>query len=211
MVELIARYLTFQKQVSIKEVGTFSIEELPARLDFPNKCLHAPEHILHFDGKWKEDVMFERWLQKQIGATQEEVKNQLQHLSNSFQRTLTEQKELTWMGLGQFSKINGGIQFVSTFEAVKRPVVFAEKVIRKNALHSIRVGEEEKTNVEMEELLHAQTGNNRSFWWLFALALFLTGLVLILFTLTKHPQQWNRQGNSNKLKLNEMPALYKSE
>ena len=45
MVELIARYLSFQKQVSIKDVGTFSVEELPARLDFPNRLLHAPEYI----------------------------------------------------------------------------------------------------------------------------------------------------------------------
>lgn len=210
MVELVAQYLTFKKQVSIEGVGTFSVEELPARLDFPNRLLHAPEHILHFNSKWEEDALFEQWVQKQSGASQQEVKAQLQHLSNQFQRTLTEQQALSWKNIGRFSKKDQQIQFVSEFEAVKRSPVTAEKVIRKNAQHSIRVGEQEKTNVEMEELLQTQSRKTLNLWWLFALALFLTALVLILFTLINRSQQWNRQGNSKKLKLNDMPALYKS-
>ncbi|TWI85290.1 hypothetical protein IQ13_0449 [Lacibacter cauensis] len=210
MVELVAQYLTFNKQVSIKDVGTFSVEELPARLDFPNRLLHAPEHILHFNTKWSEDELFEQWLQKQSGASQQEVQEQLQHLSDLFQRTLSEEKRFGWKRIGQFSKNEQQIAFVSEFEAAKRAPVTAEKVIRKNAQHSIRVGEQEKTNVEMEELLQTQSRKTLNLWWLFALALFLTALVLILFTLTNHSPQWNRQGNSQKLKLNEMPALYKS-
>lgn len=210
MEELVAQYLTFKKQVSIEGVGTFSVEELPARLDFPNRLLHAPEHILHFNSKWEEDALFEQWVQKQSGASQQEVKAQLQHLSSQFQRTLTEQQALSWKNIGRFSKKDQQIQFVSEFEAVKRSPVTAEKVIRKNAQHSIRVGEQEKTNVEMEELLQTQSRKTLNLWWLFALALFLTALVLILFTLINRSQQWNRQGNSKKLKLNDMPALYKS-
>lgn len=211
MVELVAQYLTFKKQVSIKGIGTFSVEELPARLDFPNRLLHAPEHILHFDTKWSEDAPFEQWLQKQGGISQQEVKEQLQHLSDLFQRTLSEEKKFSWQRIGQFSKNDQQIEFVSEFEAVKRPPVTAEKVIRKNAQHSIRVGEQEKTNVEMEEILQSQSRKTLNLWWLIALALFLTALVVILFTLSSHSQQWNRQGNNIKPSLKEMPALYKSQ
>ncbi|RXK58136.1 hypothetical protein ESA94_19180 [Lacibacter luteus] len=209
MVELVAQYLTFKKQVSIKGIGTFSIEELPARLDFPNRLLHAPEHILHFDSKGSDDVLFEQWVQKQNGISQQEVKEQLQHLSDSFHRTLSDKTELTWEKVGQFSKKDQQIYFVSAFEAVKRPPVTAEKIIRKNAQHSIRVGEQEKTNVEMEELLYSRSRKTLNFWWVLALVLFLIALVTILFTLSNRSQQWNRQGNSEKLKLKEMPALYK--
>jgi nucleoid DNA-binding protein len=210
MVELVARYLSFQKQVSIKDVGTFSVEELPARLDFPNKLLHAPEHILHFNTKWSNDELFEQWAQKQLGLSQQEIKAQLQNLSADFQRTLSDKNELTWEGIGRFSKNDQQlILFTNGFEAVKRPPVVAEKVIRKNAQHSIRVGEQEKTNIEMEELLQAQSRKTLNLWWLFALALFLTAFLAILFIANYEPKQWNRQGNSEKPTLEEMPVLHK--
>jgi nucleoid DNA-binding protein len=210
MVELIARYLSFQQQVSIKDVGTFSVEELPARLDFPNKLLHAPEHILHFNPKWSNDELFEQWAQKQLGLSQQEIKAQLQNLSADFQRRLSDKNELNWEGIGRFSKNDQQlILFTNGFEAVKRPPVVAEKVIRKNAQHSIRVGEQEKTNVEMEELLQTQSRKTLNLWWLFALALFLTAFLAILFIANYETKQWNRQGNSEKPTLEEMPVLHK--
>ncbi len=210
MVELIARYLSFQKLVSIKDVGTFSVEELPARLDFPNKLLHAPEHILHFNPKWSNDELFEQWAQKQLGLSQQEIKAQLQNLSADFQRRLSDKNELNWEGIGRFSKNDQQlILFTNGFEAVKRPPVVAEKVIRKNAQHSIRVGEQEKTNVEMEELLQTQSRKTLNLWWLFALALFLTAFLAILFIANYETKQWNRQGNSEKPTLEEMPVLHK--
>ena len=210
MVELIARYLSFQKQVSIKDVGTFSVEELPARLDFPNRLLHAPEHILHFNTKWSEDEPFKQWAQKQLGLSQKELEEQLQNLSAEFQRTLSEKSELTWNGIGQFSMSDQQqIVFASALETVKLPPVTAEKVIRKNAQHSIRVGEQEKTNVEMEELLQKQSRKTLNLWWLLALALFLTAFLAILFIANYKTQQWNRQGNSEKPKIEEMPVLHK--
>jgi nucleoid DNA-binding protein len=210
MVELIARYLSFQKQVSIKDVGTFSVEELPARLDFPNRLLHAPEHILHFNTKWSEDELFEQWAQKQLGLSQKEIKEQLQNLSAEFQRTLSDKNVLTWNGIGQFSiSDQQQIVFTSALETVKFPPVTAEKVIRKNAQHSLRVGEQEKTNVEMEELLQKQSRKTLNLWWLLALALFLTAFLAILFIANYKTQQWNRQGNSEKPKIEEMPVLHK--
>lgn len=210
MVELIARYLSFQKQVSIKDVGTFSVEELPARLDFPNRLLHAPEYILHFNTKWSDDVLFEQWAQQQLGLSQQEIKDQLQNLSAEFKRTLSDKKELAWNAIGYFSlKDQQHIHFSSSFETVKRPPVTAEKVIRKNAQHSIRVGEQEKTNVEMEELLQIQSRKTLNLWWLAALALFLTAFLAILFIANYQTKQWNRQGNSEKPKIEEMPVLHK--
>lgn len=209
MVELIARYLSFQKKVSIKDVGTFSVEELPARLDFPNKLLHAPEHILHFNPKWSNDELFEQWTQQQLGLSQQEIKAQLQNLSADFQRTLSDKNEITWEGIGRFSKNDQQlILFSNGFSAVKRPPVAAEKVIRKNAQHAIRVGEQEKTNVEMEELLQMQSNKTLSLWKLFAFTLFLLAFLAILFIISSKTQQWNRQGNGEKPTLKEMPVLH---
>ena len=155
MVELIAKYLSFQKQVSLKNVGTFSVEELPARLDFPNRLLHAPEQILHFHTKWSDDEPFEQWLQKHAGLSQQEIKEQFQNLSVDFQRTLSANNELVWNGIGRFFRNEQQvILFTPSFETLKRAPLSAEKVIRKHAQHSLRVGDQEKTNLEMEELLH---------------------------------------------------------
>ena len=210
MVELIAQYLSFQKQVSVKDVGTFSVEELPARLDFPNRLLHSPEQILHFNTTWSDDELFEQWLQKESGLSKQEIKDQLQHLSVEFQHTLSAANELVWNGIGRFFRNDQQlILFTPSFETLKRPPLPAEKVIRKHAQHSLLVGEQEKTNVEMQELLQNPLIKTLNFQWLFALALFLASILATLLVYNTKPKQWNRQGNGEQQTIREMPVLYK--
>jgi nucleoid DNA-binding protein len=210
MVELVLRYLTFQKKVSLQGIGTFSVEHLPARLDFPNRLLYAPEFILHYSSSGAgTDEQFEHWLQKELNVGREEVKTLQQTLSTEFQRTLSEKGEMTLNGLGVFRKDEQKLlHFSSLYETVKGNPVTAEKIIRKNTSHSILVGEQEKTSEEMTELLTGVKRKPLNLWWMIALALFLSAIIAILFFANYSPQ-WSKQGNNQKLKLNEAPPLHK--
>ncbi|QNA42898.1 DUF4229 domain-containing protein [Lacibacter sediminis] len=210
MVELVLRYLSFQKRVSLQGIGTFSVEHLPARLDFPNRLLYAPEFILHYSSSVTgTDEQFEHWLQKELNVDREEVKTLQQNLSTEFQRTLSEKGEMTLNGLGVFTKDEQKLlHFSSLYEAVKGNPVTAEKIIRKNTSHSILVGEQEKTSEEMTELLTGVKRKPLNLWWMIVLALFLSAIISILLFANYSPQ-WSKQGNNQKLKLNEAPPLHK--
>lgn len=210
MVDLVLRYLSFQKKVSLQGIGTFSVEHLPARLDFPNRLLHAPEYILHFSSSATgNDEQFENWLQKELNVDREEVKTLQQNLSADFQRSLSEKGEITLNGLGVFTKDEQRLlHFSSLYKAIKGNPVTAEKIIRKNTSHSILVGEQEKTSEEMTELLTGPKRKPLNLWWVITLALFLSALIAILLFANYSPQ-WSKQGNTQKLKLNEATPLHK--
>lgn len=212
MVDLIVRFLSTHKRVSLKGIGSFSVEQLPARLDFPNRLLHAPETILHYTTEAEEDAGFDEWLMQELRLPSDEIKTQRQNFTEEFKRILNSKNEVELAGIGRFAKEeNQLIHFTSAFETIVGMPVVAEKIIRKNTQHSIRVGEEEKTNVEMEELLLRKHRKPLNFWWLIAIALFLSALVAILLFATNHSQQWSKQGNEQKMTPKETPPLYKMQ
>ena len=212
MVDLIVRFLSTHKRVSLKGIGSFSVEHLPARLDFPNRLLHAPETILHYTAEADEDAAFDQWLVQELRQSTDEIKTLRQNFTEEFKRILSNKNEVELAGIGRFTKEeNQLIHFTSAFETIVGMPVVAEKIIRKNTQHSIRVGEEEKTNVEMEELLLRKHRKPLNLWWLIAIALFVSALVAILLFATNHSQQWSKQGNEQKMTPNEAPPLYKMQ
>ncbi len=212
MVDLIVRFLSTHNKVSLKGIGSFSVEQLPARLDFPNRLLHAPETILHYSAEAAEDPGFDLWLMQELRQPADEIKKKLQIFTEEFKRILDSKHEVELAGIGRFTKEeNQLIHFTSAFETIVGTPVVAEKIIRKNTQHSIRVGEEEKSNVEMEELLLRKHRKPLNLWWLIAIALFVSALVTILFFATNQSQQWNTQGSGQKMKPKETPPLYKMQ
>ena len=210
MVDLIVQYLSFNKQVSLKGIGTFTVEQLPARLDFPNRLLHAPQAVLHFSSIARQDEAFEQWICRELHLNKEESLQKLQIFLADFQRTLNSNQKVEWVGIGNFTKDeNQLLHFTSAFETAIGEPVKAEKIIRKNKEHFVRVGEEEKTSTEMEELLFGVRRKKLNLFWIFAMALFLISFVLIWMFAAGHARLWGSQGNGSKLKTKEMPVLYK--
>lgn len=210
MVDLVARYLSFRKQLSLLGIGTFSVEQLPARLDFPNRLLHAPQSLLHFSSTTQPDEEFEHWISEELHINHAAVKEQLHILLADFQHGLTEKHAVDWKGIGVFTKDENKIlHFTSTFESEVTEPVKAEKIIRKNAEHFVRVGEDEKTNTEMEELLFGNQKKKYKGFWFIALALLLVGIAVIWYHQSTGAGSGMKQGNSEKLNVNEKPAPYK--
>ena len=89
-------------------------------------------------------------------------------------------EKLEWDGVGTLSKgLAGEIRFEAALKglAVGTPVP-ANKVIRENAEHTVRVGEDQKTSTEMLERL-VPADEKRSYWWAAALVIGLLAFVFI--------------------------------
>jgi hypothetical protein len=87
------------------------------------------------------------------------------------------------------------------------PPVKAERVIRADAKHSILVGDKEKTNYEMTELLSDDTYVEKESWWIYALILAAIGLSILFFHFYSNNMKWT-SGNRQRVEVIQAPALF---
>jgi hypothetical protein len=104
---------------------------------------------------------------------------------NSFSYDLKQQvmagNKITWEGVGTFSKsISGELRFDSSVKDHRfDPPVSATRMIRDKAVHTVRVGEEERTSDEMAEWLNPEQ-ERKTYWWAPAL---IAAVILLVFIL----------------------------
>jgi hypothetical protein len=84
----------------------------------------------------------------------------------------------------------------------------ANKVIRENAQHIVRVGEDRKTSAEMmERLIPAE--EKRSYWWAAALIIGLLAFVFIAWYFSTRGLNTTSAGNQQKLDPQKETPTYK--
>jgi hypothetical protein len=73
----------------------------------------------------------------------------------------------------------------------------------------VRVGEEEKTSAEMEEMLSRST-EKRSYWWTWPLVVVLLTVVLIGWHLSKNGVNISSTGNNKTVSPADVPATHQT-
>ena len=117
---------------------------------------------------------------------------------------------IEWTGIGTLKKDPG--QEINLDPSLKEftyeaPVI-ARKVIRENAEHTIRVGEEEKTSVEMLEYFHHEEPK-KNFWWAWALAIGILITIFIGWFFSEHGLKPLSTANNQKMQSQVAPPTYK--
>lgn len=209
MLDLIKRYLYLHKSISLNGIGTFFLEEIPARIDYPNKLLHPSQHKLQFQTTSSSDDHFSSWMSEQSHISREESSTQIEQFISDLKHSINQNKQVEWEGLGLFKNDeNQVLRFTSSLNLESGEPVPAEKIIRKNAEHFIRVGEQEKTNTQMQELLFGSKKKVLFQWWYSAVILLVLGIAAILYFAFLFPISWKMQGNKMELKTNQAPKQY---
>jgi hypothetical protein len=90
------------------------------------------------------------------------------------------------------------------------PPVSATRIIREKAVHTVRVGEEEKTSVEMSEWLHPEE-QNRSTWWIPSLIAAIILLIILGIYFASNSSHGSTAGNQQKLTPATAPEPYISK
>jgi nucleoid DNA-binding protein len=210
LVELIQKYILQHHSVSIEGWGTISLENQPAALDFPNRQVHAPVTTLHFSTVGGSNRLFTNWVADELRIKPEEATQRIQSFVQAFSNTISKES-VTWSGWGTFEKKGTRIGFTAATETVWQPAsVSAEKIIRKGAGHQVRVGEDERSSVEMEELLHPTIYKKKHLSRIIALFFTAAGIILAVLFASKHNTQWKNYTRYQPLHLKEPPVLYKT-
>ena len=160
MNDLLKEYLLFKKKLPLAGLGILYLQREPAQFDVGNRQFLPPRHIYEFRNGVVEPVAeLVEWLSLRLGIDTADAVSRYQRFCDDAIRTLNQQNSLSWKGWGVWSKDDKGVlQFISDTHELQLTPVRANKVIRDNAEHQVRVGEESRSSVEMSRLLHKSKG-----------------------------------------------------
>jgi hypothetical protein len=205
------QYLIQYKQLTVPGIGTFLLERKPAQIDFPNRKISPPAYTITLRSPGNSaSKKFFAWLANALHISDRDAIVRFNDFAFDMKKQVSAGDVIRWNGIGTLSKgLAGEIKFNPFInELVFEQPVTAEKVMREKAEHMVRVGEEERTSVEMMQLL-SQSGEKRSYWWAFALIAGLLAIMFIGWYFSEHGLNVTSAGNGKKLNPQKAAATYK--
>lgn len=193
------RYLIRYNELPLPGVGTFSIERRSAQLDFPAKRIHPPKYFIRFrETSFLPNEHFFSWLAHVRNVSDREAVFRFNDFAIEMKRNLEEGNRIVWSGVGELSKDESGeIHFIAV-PVLMEEELRAEKVIRADSGHFVRVGEDQKTSEEMTGLL-ARKEKTALSWWIPALAVMILALMFIGWYLSENGLEIFSISNSKKI------------
>ncbi len=174
-------YLILNKQLNVPGIGTFLLERKPAGTDVVHRQISAPAYTISLlPNSGTPTKRFFYWLAGRLNVHYHEAIVRFNGFTYELKNHVLTGNNVTWDHVGTLSKgMSGEIRFDSSLkEHDFDPPVSATRIIREKAVHTVRVGEEEKTSAEMSEWLHPEE-QKKTFWW--APALIVAILLVIIF------------------------------
>lgn len=188
MRNVLYNYLILNNRLAIPGVGVFTVEQVPARLDFVNKTLLAPLSVIRFslENINAADRQFYQFLARTLRVDETTAIRRFNDFAFDLKNDLATTGHAELPGIGKLIK---AFSNTYTFHAENMdeeffPEISVERVIREKTSHTILVGEAEKTSDEMLEILSDRSASNR--WWIYAIILGVLGIGLITYYYLTH-------------------------
>ncbi|RYY61987.1 MAG: hypothetical protein EOO05_04430 [Chitinophagaceae bacterium] len=176
------QYFLLHRELQLPGIGTFLLERQPAEIDIANREIVAPVYsvALHH-GHVSSSRKLYQWLASvyQIGESDAVVR------FNDFvfdtRKKILDGKRLDWSGFGTLSRgLAGEIRFEPSEFRTFAGNLPATKVLRSNADHVVRVGEQDRTsasivNVYQTEEEAPKAGRS----WILIVLLLIAAIVFI--------------------------------
>jgi len=204
MQDILYEFLLLNKKLSLPGIGTISLCQVPAKHDFPNKQFVAPASFFTIDPRNdKPSKKLFDWLSSSLNITEWEAIKSVNDFSFDLKKKLSEKGEVNWENVGMIRRNdNGDLQLdqQNLLLQSEQPVT-AEKVIRVKAEHSVLVGEQEKTSLEMEEYFSGSPAR-KNYTWLIAVILTALAVMFIGWYFSEKGFSTSSAGNQTVIKSN---------
>lgn len=201
------RYLIRYNELPIPGVGTFSISRIPAVIDFTAKKIHAPVYGVNFHpDSYLPGRHFFNWLSEERKISDREAIFLFNDFAFDMKQNLEKGARISWKGVGEIKKSKQGDITLDPDKLVQEESIPAEKIMRLNYEHMVRVGEDQKTSGEMTELL-SRSETKKNTWWIWAIAVGIIALMFIGWYLSEHGLEGNSISNSRQFIPDETPAV----
>lgn len=193
MKEILLKYLLQYQQLGLPGIGFLQVYIRASQTDIVNRRILPPSPAARITADVPVPAERDqvRFIARSMEVSEDVAERQLQDFCTAALDGIRKGVPLEWEGFGIIRKgIAGDMTFDLTSKSIFAfPAVTAERVIRTNAEHTIQVGDSEKTNIEMAELLQDESPADRparSRWWVWALLLGVLGLGVLAFYLYQH-------------------------
>jgi hypothetical protein len=197
-------FLILNKRLSLPGIGTIALYKNPAQLDFTNKQFLAPYYSFKIESaNDKPSKKLFDWLCSSSGIAEWDAIKAVNDFSFELKKKLSEEGEVNWEKVGVFRRNeNGEIKLdPATISLQSDLPAVAEKVIRVKAEHTVLVGEQERTAIEMEEYF-AQSPPKRNYAWIIALVLTVLAIMFIGWYFSEKGFSPASAGNQSVIKSN---------
>ena len=204
MQDTLYEFLLLNKKLSLPGIGTISLCQNSAQLDFTNKQFTAPSFYFTIESRNdKPSKKLFDWLSSSLGITEWDAIKSVNDFSFALKKKLSEFGEVNWENVGIIRRDNNGDLKLSPQNILlqsEQPVT-AQKVIRAKAGHTVLVGEREKTSAEMEEYF-AESAVKKNYTWLIAVILTALAILFIGWYFSEKGFSTSAAGNQTVIKSN---------
>jgi hypothetical protein len=182
--QVLNAYLFQHRSISIPGLGTIYLETFPANVDVADRTLTPPLYRFRFDKYFDSpDREFFAYIAHQRNVLDYEAIRWYNEFSTHLRNRIRTEERVEWEDVGTLHKDEGGNIL---FEPASADGLFmaptpAIRVNRQNARHTLLVGDQERTNVEMNEWLHDEevAARGKKTWWIIALVLAILALAAV--------------------------------
>lgn len=184
MPELFKRFFFQYKHLSIPGLGSFHLVRKPASHDIASRQLLAPEYNVHFDAlNDSPDRELFNYVSRKLNLTEWEAIGLVNQFSQELKETLRTGKQYNWPGIGLLETIPGGQVILKgdNLNYTFLPHVPSKRVIRKEASHTILVGERERSTGDAQQWLEEDVVVAKAGWWVAAVIIAAIALIMIFY------------------------------
>jgi len=210
---LLYRYFAQTGEVTIPNIGQLIHTKSNSVNEFALKELKPGSTSLDFiNGDQKLTERQFQYLVNRTGNPEDQVKDALVLFGEELHQRLNHEKKLEWMGVGSFFVDEDGlIQFQAKANHVElnRPLHYRH-VIREDAVYEMRVGEEQKSTVEMENFFEEQRNTVGKNKWKQGVLILVGILVVALFVRYSKGSFSLLEGRYNKIQMKTVQSTYKA-
>ncbi len=183
MYKAVRKFLMLHHHLPLQGIGNFRVETIPAQIDIANRAIQPSSLQIHFsEEKLPAERFFFNFLAQELNITEVQAVLRFTDFTTQLLSDLLEDKAVIFKGIGALKKSPDEINFQPEKLPRYYPTITAERVIRQNATHIIKVGEQEKTSIEMQTVLQEDEEIIRSErWWIPAAIFAFVGIAAIIY------------------------------
>ena len=191
MYTAVKKFLALHHHLSLPGIGSFTVETIPAQINIANRSILPSNEKINFSNEiLPSEKKFYSFLSEELSVDETQAQRSFIHFVDDLKSDLLDKKEILFKGIGKLIQPADEIIFKADELPVYYPELTAERIIRKNTTHTVRVGEDERSSTEMHTH-HLQTKEkiiNGEKWWIPALILAIIGIAAIVgYYMVLHP------------------------
>ncbi|MET0634422.1 MAG: hypothetical protein ABWZ25_00260 [Chitinophagaceae bacterium] len=190
------QYFILNRELQLPGIGTFLLERQPAEIDFPNRAIQAPTYAIVLQvGNMTSSRSLYRWLASAYQTGEAEAVVRFNDFVFQLKNKILAGNKLVWSGFGTLSKgYAGEIRFEPSPVPNYSGSLPATKVLRENAEHTVRVGEQEMSSGEVVSVFQSETITRNKSWILIVL-LIIAAVSFIGYYFSEHGVETTSSGS----------------